>query len=553
MAQGAGIAVGSFTENFLQSYLQGQQLKAAREQKALAQKKFGLQFLTTLGGFLKMDPTVGKPLMEEALILVGIDPSGPQGKRFMKGFSGLSDEARANFAESLGRIKDLPQIQALIGSPGFKRELRKAPATTLQKVLTIGEKLLTQQGQQTDLSQVREALSPVIAQAQTGQQQPAGAGITRQAVGPPISGLDRANLLDQAADNMMRIIPQSKEGRQIIEGKIDDLRDRAKQIREDARRFADSDFGKIAFEVFGRRELGQLTREEASIVREIEKLDEAKQKAAIVTAKRKAELGFTAVGEEQKVIGRVRGELKARVSPADLKFLGLDPAKPMSQESLAVQGIVIPDTVTKRGLRQAEISTRTALNTASKIALMVEGRPELLGVAGFLARTVDSIRAGIRGLSNLFTPDRQISEDLLDPARYAAVLDRMALTIPAMRSAQIRSMVVSLAFSAAEASGQTGRAISDRDITRFIEEIGASTASPEQFVGVIRSFAMRTAENFSLAFEIATGAKKQLPLPIKGIEQMSASELNNLYKPLLTVEQLQQSLDRLRLLEPGTR
>lgn len=151
-------------------------------------------------------------------------------------------------------------------------------------------------------------------------------------------------------------------------------------------------------------------------------------------------------------------------------------------------------------LRAADIATRQSQATIQDIIERVEGNPELISAAGAISRGAETLASQIDGLAKLSGIDIDASRNVSD---YTDILN--SFEGEAIKSAEIQSAVVNLAFSAAASSGQTGRAVSDRDVERFMREIGASTGSPETFVAVLKSFGERLQRNFDIRREVIAG------------------------------------------------
>ena len=78
-------------------------------------------------------------------------------------------------------------------------------------------------------------------------------------------------------------------------------------------------------------------------------------------------------------------------------------------------------------------------------------------------------------------------------------------------------MITSLAFQAAAAAGSRGQSVSNRDIERFIGQVGGSAANPEAFAAVLRDEAERTARNFRNNFFVRTQKEFKGDLGLEGL------------------------------------
>jgi len=93
-----------------------------------------------------------------------------------------------------------------------------------------------------------------------------------------------------------------------------------------------------------------------------------------------------------------------------------------------------------------------------------------------------------------------LSMPVLDPSSYTDTFDRLGI-----ENRRIQGLITSLAFQAAAASGQTGRGVSNRDIERFIGEIGGQASDPRAFRATLMDSVERAARNFRTSYETRTG------------------------------------------------
>lgn len=149
------------------------------------------------------------------------------------------------------------------------------------------------------------------------------------------------------------------------------------------------------------------------------------------------------------------------------------------------------------GLRDAEVAARNMINTTGDALKMLQETPDINTFAGRAASVVNNLQQEGKAVARSLGVE--FDEDMLDPSKHKSTFDDLGI-----QNQRMRSMITSLAFQSAAASGQSGRSVSDRDVRRFIEEIGASAADPRAFAQTLNDVASRTARNFKTNYEVRT-------------------------------------------------
>jgi len=150
-------------------------------------------------------------------------------------------------------------------------------------------------------------------------------------------------------------------------------------------------------------------------------------------------------------------------------------------------------------LRDAEVAAKTFIATAGDALDLLANTPDINTFVAKAASVVNSLQQEAKAIGRAF--DIEIDESLLDPATHSATFDDLGI-----KNVQMRSLITSLAYQAAAASGQTSRSVSDRDVRRFIDEIGANSADPRAFEQSIMDVASRVARGFEINY--STRARK---------------------------------------------
>jgi len=153
-------------------------------------------------------------------------------------------------------------------------------------------------------------------------------------------------------------------------------------------------------------------------------------------------------------------------------------------------------------LRDAEVATRNFVATAGDAIALLHQSPNLNTFAARAASVVNNLQQEAMAVADALGVSWD--ETLIDPETFSDDFDRLGID-----NVRIRSLITSLAFQAAAASGQTGRAISDKDVERFVQEIGSSSADPRAFAMALVDVSNRSIRSLEINFQV----RKQQPGP----------------------------------------
>lgn len=152
----------------------------------------------------------------------------------------------------------------------------------------------------------------------------------------------------------------------------------------------------------------------------------------------------------------------------------------------------------RRQLNDQETATRNFIDTSSDALSLLQANPDINTFIAKAASTVNNLQQEGRAIAKAF--GMEFDESIFDPSTYKNEFDELGV-----QNVRMQSLIVALSFQAAAAQGQTGRAISDRDVTRFVREIGASSADPRAFSRTLIDVANRSARSFRNSFQSRTG------------------------------------------------
>lgn len=151
-----------------------------------------------------------------------------------------------------------------------------------------------------------------------------------------------------------------------------------------------------------------------------------------------------------------------------------------------------------RDLSNTEAAARNFIATANDALTLLNEQPDVNTFVGQAGALVNDLRAEARAVGRAL--NLEFESSVLDPASYEDTFAELGID-----NRRMQSMVTSLAFQAAAARGQTGRAVSDRDVQRFVREVGASASDPRAFAATLRGVAQRVDREFRIRHEVTTG------------------------------------------------
>lgn len=160
------------------------------------------------------------------------------------------------------------------------------------------------------------------------------------------------------------------------------------------------------------------------------------------------------------------------------------------------------DKVAIRKFLQSTIDIQQQFNTTNLLMEMLEDNPDILTTSGSLATWANSQKAELNAIQTALNGYAQESDDLtfqgseeiFEGESIDSALDKWLGTGRA--TAEARPLILALAFTMA-ATEQSAQSISDKDIVRYLERIGAEQKDADTMATVIR----RNAENAWIAYE----------------------------------------------------
>lgn len=154
-------------------------------------------------------------------------------------------------------------------------------------------------------------------------------------------------------------------------------------------------------------------------------------------------------------------------------------------------GDVIPQTLDSK-MRESEGAVRSFNDTASRVIEMVKANPDI----NTFAAQLGAMGAGALQEAGAIARFLGVPRETFDPGQYQTVFKQAGI-----ENAAIQSLITSLAFQAAAAGGQSGRDVSNRDVERYISQIGGSYSDPAAFLRALQETITGVNREFSNRYE----------------------------------------------------
>lgn len=146
-------------------------------------------------------------------------------------------------------------------------------------------------------------------------------------------------------------------------------------------------------------------------------------------------------------------------------------------------------------LRTAEAATQNFVDTVGDTLQMLSESPDANTFVGRIAALAGDLKAEAKALGR--NMGFEFEDSVLEPETYAESFDDLGIS-----NRRMQSLITALAFQAAAAHNHTGRDVTNRDVERFIVEVGAESADPVAFAQVLQDVAQRAVRGFQNNYKV---------------------------------------------------
>ena len=209
---------------------------------------------------------------------------------------------------------------------------------------------------------------------------------------------------------------------------------------------------------------------------------------------------------------------------------------PSVQRTQEVQDLQIPGhTPAQSGQILGELRKSAGANMAfAQIANTViqntAGKPETVGLTGAVLRGLDVITSQAEAIQNVTGLD----------TRYEKAVEEYDFRDMAGESQEVKTRLLDLVFLNLAAKGQTGRAVSDRDLEIFMEATGFGTGSPNLIASGLKS----AVDNNEMALRASIINQTANSIPLDAIAPEGFGRIQSGNNPADLLRQAQEALDR---------
>jgi hypothetical protein len=164
-------------------------------------------------------------------------------------------------------------------------------------------------------------------------------------------------------------------------------------------------------------------------------------------------------------------------------------------------------------LKASEGAVKSFNSVAARITDLVKQNPDI----NTMVATGSGFIAGLAQEAAALGTALGVPKEVFDPASYQAAFRELGIEDAAMQS-----LVTSLAYQAAQASGQSGRSASNADVQRFIRQIGANRSDPQAFMRAIEETAKTVNDQYRFTYESMHGKPFEGDLGMPQFQRSSA-------------------------------
>ena len=147
----------------------------------------------------------------------------------------------------------------------------------------------------------------------------------------------------------------------------------------------------------------------------------------------------------------------------------------------------------KSDLLAREVNKRKANAALNNAIEFIKENPSANTITASVAAFTNEIKAEINGALRVIGKGKIEDPSVLNLETYNSTFEKLGI-----KSNVLKSKFLDLAYIVAAARGQTGRALSDRDINRFIEILGTGTGDYKTVIATLTDLQQRLSEEYAI-------------------------------------------------------
>jgi len=151
----------------------------------------------------------------------------------------------------------------------------------------------------------------------------------------------------------------------------------------------------------------------------------------------------------------------------------------------------------KTDLLTRDVNTRKAISAIGNAINFVQENPAANTITAGVAAFTNEVKAEINGALSVLGKGKINDPSVLNLGTYDSTFEELGI-----KSNVLKSKFLDLAYVVAAARGQKGRALSDKDIERFIRIIGSGSANYKSVVATLTDLQKRLADEYAIEHNV---------------------------------------------------
>jgi len=151
----------------------------------------------------------------------------------------------------------------------------------------------------------------------------------------------------------------------------------------------------------------------------------------------------------------------------------------------------------KTDLLTRDVNTRKAISAIGNAINFVQENPAANTITAGVAAFTNEVKAEINGALSVLGKGKINDPSVLNLGTYDSLFEELGI-----KSNVLKSKFLDLAYVVAAARGQKGRALSDKDIERFIRIIGSGSADYKSVVATLTDLQKRLADEYAIEHNV---------------------------------------------------
>jgi len=151
----------------------------------------------------------------------------------------------------------------------------------------------------------------------------------------------------------------------------------------------------------------------------------------------------------------------------------------------------------KSDLLARDVNTRKAISSIGNAITYLQDNPSANTITASVAAFTNEVKAEINGALSVLGKGKIDDPSVLNLGTYDSTFEELGI-----KSNVLKSKFLDLAYVVAAARGQKGRALSDKDIDRFIQILGSGKADYKSVIATLSDLQKRLADEYAIEHNV---------------------------------------------------